>query len=95
MDMPFVEQAVRLDAMSKEKLTALMKEITEMDNPNSVQQMREWLAKNGVETETLGKKAVAELLKTAPPLLADVLTLRQQLAKSSVKIHGNGDCRLP
>ncbi len=85
VDMPFVEQAVRLDAMSKEKLTALMKEITEIDNPNSVQQMREWLAKNGVETETLGKKAVAELLKTAPPLLADVLTLRQQLAKSSVK----------
>ena len=85
VDMPFVEQAVRLDAMSKEKLTALMKEITELDNPNSVQQMKEWLAENGMETDTLGKKAVAELLKTAPPLLADVLTLRQQLAKSSVK----------
>lgn len=47
--------------------------------------MKEWLAENGMETDTLGKKAVAELLKTAPPLLADVLTLRQQLAKSSVK----------
>ena len=85
IDMPFVEQAVRLDAMSKEKLTALIREITELDNPNSVQQMKAWLAENGMETDTLGKKAVAELLKTAPPLLADVLTLRQQLARSSVK----------
>lgn len=85
VDMPFVEQAVRMDALSKEKLTALMREITELDNPNSVQQMKYWLAENGMETDTLGKKAVAKLLKTAPPLLADVLSLRQQLAKSSVK----------
>jgi len=85
VDMPFAEQAVRLDAMSKEKLTALLKEITELDNPNSVQQMKEWLADNGMETDTLGKKAVAELLKAAPPSLADALMLRQQLAKSSVK----------
>ena len=47
--------------------------------------MKQWLADNGVETDTLGKKAVAELLKTAPPELQKVLTLRQQLAKSSVK----------
>lgn len=85
VDMPFAEQAVRLDVMSKEKLTAQMKEITELDNPGSVQQMKEWLADNGMETDTLGKKAVVELLKTAPPQLADALTLRQQLAKSSVK----------
>ncbi|HBR09349.1 MAG TPA: hypothetical protein DD735_10740, partial [Clostridiales bacterium] len=59
--------------------------LTELDNPNSVQQMKQWLADNGLETDTLGKKAVAELLKTAPPELAEVLALRQQLAKSSVK----------
>ena len=47
--------------------------------------MKQWLADNGVETDTLGKKAVAELLKTAPPELQKVLTLRQQIAKSSVK----------
>lgn len=85
VDMPFVEQAVRMDGLSKEKLTTLIQEITELDNPNSVQQMKEWLSDNGLETDTLGKKAVAEMLKTAPPLLSDVLSLRQQLAKSSVK----------
>lgn len=47
--------------------------------------MKVWLADNGMETDTLGKKAVAELLKTAPPELQTVLSLRQQLAKSSVK----------
>ena len=56
-----------------------------LDNPNSVQQMKEWLAENGMETESLGKQAVKELLETAPPELAKVLSLRQQLAKSSVK----------
>jgi hypothetical protein len=62
-----------------------MKKLTELDNPNSVQQMKQWLADNGLETDTLGKKAVAELLKTAPEPLGDALSLRQQLAKSSVK----------
>jgi len=62
-----------------------MKRLTALDNPNSVQQMKQWLADNGLETDTLGKKAVTELLKTAPPVLADVLTLRQQLARSSVR----------
>lgn len=47
--------------------------------------MKQWLSDNGVETDSLGKKVVAELLKTAPPELAEVLTLRQQLAKSSVR----------
>lgn len=56
-----------------------------LENPNSVTQMRLWLADNGLQTDTLGKKAVTEMLKTAPPLLAEVLVLRQQLAKSSVK----------
>ena len=56
-----------------------------LDNPNSVQQMKNWLADNGLETDTLGKKQVTELLKTAPEPLKSVLVLRQQLAKSSVK----------
>jgi DNA polymerase len=62
-----------------------MKKLTELDNPNSVQQMKQWLSDNGMETDTLGKKAVVELLRSAPHELAEVLTLRQQLAKSSVK----------
>lgn len=85
LDMELVRQAIQMDGRSRSELTQAMKELTSLDNPNSVQQMKQWLADNGVETDTLGKKAVAELLKTAPPELQKALTLRQQLAKSSVK----------
>ena len=85
LDMELVRQAIQMDGRSRSELTQAMKELTSLDNPNSVQQMKQWLADNGVETDTLGKKAVAEVLKTAPPQLQKVLTLRQQLAKSSVK----------
>lgn len=85
VDMDFVKQAIAMDEISHTKLMNQMQEITELDNPNSVQQMKDWLSDNGLETDTLGKKAVAELLKDAPEHLAEVLKLRQQLAKSSVK----------
>lgn len=85
VDMDFVKQAIAMDEISHEKLMSAMQQITELDNPNSVQQMKGWLAENGLETDTLGKKVVAELLKDAPENLAEVLKLRQQLAKSSVK----------
>lgn len=85
VDMPFVKQAIAFDEKSRSRLSAAMRDITELDNPNSVQQMKAWLAENGLETDTLGKKAVAELLKDAPGNLGEVLLLRQQLAKSSVK----------
>lgn len=85
VDMGFVKQAIAVDEISHEKLMSAMQQMTELDNPNSVQQMKGWLSGNGLETDTLGKKAVAELLKDAPEHLAEVLKLRQQLAKSSVK----------
>lgn len=85
VDMELVRQAIAMDARSHERLTAAMQELTELENPNSVQQMKQWLADHGLETDTLGKKAVAELVKTAPEPLREVLSLRQQLAKSSVK----------
>ena len=85
LDMELVRQAIQMDGRSRSELTQAMKELTELENPNSVQQMKLWLADNGMETDTLGKKAVAEMLKTAPPQLQTVLSLRQQLAKSSVK----------
>ena len=85
VDMELVRQAIAMDARSRERLTAAMRELTELENPNSVQQMKQWLADQGMETDTLGKKAVAELVKTAPEPLREVLSLRQQLAKSSVK----------
>lgn len=85
LDMELVRQAIQMDGRSSSELTQAMKELTALENPNSVQQMKLWLADNGLETDTLGKKAVAEMLKTAPPQLQTVLSLRQQLAKSSVK----------
>ena len=85
VDMELVRQAIAIDARSRERLTAAMRELTELENPNSVQQMKQWLADQGMETDTLGKKAVAELIRTAPEPLREVLSLRQQLAKSSVK----------
>lgn len=85
VDMELVRQAIAMDARSREWLTASMQELTELENPNSVQQMKQWLADHGLETDTLGKTAVAELIKTAPEPLREVLSLRQQLAKSSVK----------
>jgi DNA polymerase len=85
VDMALVSQAIKADTTSRLQLTSLMKDLTELENPNSVMQMKQWLSENGMDTDTLGKKAVAELLKTAPKPLGDVLELRQQLAKSSVK----------
>ena len=83
--MELVHQAIEMDTCSREKLTKTMKYLTTLENPNSVQQMKQWLSDNGLETDSLDKKAVAELMKAAPPELRDVLTLRQQLAKSSVR----------
>ncbi len=85
VDMDFVKQAIAVDDVSHEKLMSAIQQMTELDNPNSVQQMKGWLSENGLETDTLGKKAVIKLLKDAPEHLAEVLKLRQQLAKSSVK----------
>ena len=85
VDMELVRQAIAMDVRSRERLTDALQELTGLENPNSVQQMKQWLADHGLETDTLGKKAVAELVKAAPEPLREVLSLRQQLAKSSVK----------
>ena len=85
LDMVLIRNAIKADSRSRTELTRLMKELTDLDNPNSVQQMKQWLADNGMETNSLGKKVVTELLKDAPEPLGKVLSLRQQLAKSSIK----------
>ena len=85
VDMKLVTNAIAFDERSKGTISSQMKDMTDLENPNSVVQMKAWLAENGMETETLGKTAVAELMKNAPESLAQVLALRQQLAKSSVK----------
>ena len=85
LDMDVVENAIAFDAKSKAELAEKMQELTDLDNPNSVVQMKQWLADNGLEMDSLGKKEVALAVKTAPKELAEVLLLRQQLSKSSVK----------
>ena len=85
VDMEMVAQAIAMDGRSKSELSTAMQELTELENPNSVQQMKQWLLENGMEIDSLDKKAVAGLLQEAPEPLRTVLTLRQQLAKSSVK----------
>ena len=85
IDQEMVREALRIDELSKTDLTARMQKKTGLDNPNSVIQMKDYLAKNGMEVESLGKKEVAAMIKTAPEDLAEVLSLRLQLAKSSVR----------
>ena len=85
LDMPFVNEAIKMDTRSRSELLQKMKSLTDLDNPNSVAQMKNWLSDQGLETDSLGKKVVSELIQTAPPDLKEVLELRQSVAKSSVK----------
>ena len=85
VDMTFVEKAIDLDGITRDRLTESMQKLTALDNPNSVVQMKSWLSDNGVEMETLGKKAVAAMIDETDGEVSEALELRQQLAKSSVK----------
>lgn len=97
LDMNVVRNAISFDGHSRETLTASMQAITGLENPNSVQQMKQWLANHGVEAEALDKKAVKELIRNSDnQTVRTALMLRQQLAKSSVKKYQamqNAVCR--
>lgn len=94
MDMVFVKEAIEIDSKSREHLTARIQTMTNIDNQNSVQQMKSCLADNGIEMDSLGKKEVAAAIKMASQNITDVLSLRQQLAKSSVKKYTAIKCRV-
>ena len=85
IDQEMVTQALRIDELSKINLTARMKKKTGLENPGSVVQMKSYLSMNGMNVDSLGKKEVAAMIKSAPEDLAEVLSLRLQLAKSSVR----------
>lgn len=85
IDRTFVEQAIRIDERVRNDLMIQMQSLTGLENPNSVQQLKEYFFQNGLEIDSLGKKEVTEMIKTAPADIARVLSLRLQLAKSSVK----------
>lgn len=85
VDMEFVAQAIKLDSVIRNQLMLDMQQITRLDNPNSIQQLKGWLEKQGVETENLGKQAVKELVNTTQGEVAEALSIRLKLAKSSIK----------
>ena len=84
VDMQLVDNAIEIDAKTKQALLHQMQKKTGLENPNSVQQMKTWLSERGIETESLDKKAVKSLLSDVDKDVAEVLSCRQQLAKSSV-----------
>lgn len=85
VDMQMVENAIDVDGWSRFDLKTQLQDLTALENPNSVAQMKAWLTQHGMEIESLGKKEVAAMLKDAPSDMREALVLRQQLAKSSVK----------
>lgn len=85
VDMQMVENAIDVDGWSRFDLKTQLQDLTALENPNSVAQMKAWLTQHGMEIESLGKKEVAAMLKDAQPDMREALILRQQLAKSSVK----------
>ena len=101
LDRDFVNNAVCMDERIRQELEEEMRKLTGLENPNSAQQLKEWLSQQGVEVNTLDKKAVRTLMETAPPELQQVLRLRQQLSRSSVKkyqameacVCADGRCR--
>ena len=101
IDRELVKEAIRIDSITKADLTEKLKRLTALDNPNSVVQLKQYLADHGIEVDSLGKKEAVELIKTVPDDIKEVLSLRLQIAKSSVKKYqamettvGNDDrCR--
>ena len=85
VDMQLADKAIGLDAEAKEELTAEMKRLTGVENPNSVYQLLDWLETQGYKSDSLGKPQVQELIKTAKEPVKSVLQMRLQLSKSSVK----------
>ena len=85
VDMQLADKAIGLDAEAKEELTAEMKRLTGVENPNSIYQLLDWLETQGYKSNSLGKTQVLELIKTAKEPVKSVLQMRLQLSKSSVK----------
>lgn len=85
VDMNFVNAAINVNIKDHDDLMIKIQNLTGLDNPNSVVQMKEWLSQNNITTDTLSKAKVTELIEVAPPEIQEVLKIRQQLAKSSVK----------
>ena len=85
VDMGLVRQAVVCERLHKEVVTRRAYELTGLENPNSVAQLKGWLGENGVEAESLSKKAVSEMIGESDGEVEELLRLRLLMAKTSVK----------
>ncbi len=85
VDMGLVRQAVKCERLHKEVVTRRAYELTGLENPNSVAQLKGWLGENGVEAESLSKKAVADMIEESDGEVEELLRLRLLMAKTSVK----------
>lgn len=85
LDLPLVDQAIACDQAHREQALARAKVLTGLDNPNSPLQLKAWLQEHDCHVESLTKADVAKALKDADGVVREVLTLRGDLAKSSVK----------
>lgn len=85
LDRTLVAQAIRCDERFKRTHLEQARSVTGLENPNSPAQLKAWLAEKGVEAESLSKASVLELLSHAEGEVELALSLRQELAKSSVK----------
>ena len=85
IDKSFVRNAIRISEEVKTDITEQMERFTGLQNPNSVTQLKWWLSQQGVETESLDKAAVEELLQgELTDIVREVLTMHQQISKSSI-----------
>lgn len=85
VDRELVEQAIACESLHKDIVTQRAYELTGLENPNSVAQIKSWLGKNGVEVTSLSKKAVAELIMETEGDVKETLRIRLLLAKTSIK----------
>lgn len=85
VDLNFVEKAIQLDEEVRNQLLIKMQEMTHLENPNSVKQLKDWLAQKDVQTESLNKKTVQDMVHQNIGEIAEVLSIRLKLAKSSIK----------
>ena len=85
VDMGLVEQAIACERLHKEVVTKRAYELTGLENPNSVAQLKGWLGDKGMEAESLSKKAVAEMIAETDGEVEELLRLRLLMAKTSVK----------
>ncbi len=85
LDMTLVRQAIDCDEQFKQTHLDMARSVTGLDNPNSPAQLKEWLSERGIEADSLSKAAVLQFLENAEGEVELALSLRQELAKSSVK----------